>query len=118
MPRPGNPRSLPATLLGAGDEVPGIVEPRAPRVPWDKLPSSTVAPRCHFPGVAAPLQTPVPHPSSAQSISHPCTRGGLEGVTEKTLVTFFILFYCLTKHLGLIRITSRAKPEPENLSLF
>lgn len=68
-------------------------------------------------GMAAPVPavSPSPQPSSAQSIS-PCTRG-LEGVTEKTLVTFFILFY-LTKHLGLIRITSRAEPEPENSSLF
>lgn len=81
---------------------------------WGKLPSSSLV---LLAGMAAPVPalSPSPQQSSTQSIS-PCTQG-LEGVTEKTLVTFFILFY-LTKHLGLIRITSRAEPEPENSSLF
>lgn len=80
--------------------------------------SSPAAPWCCWPGWQLPLPavSPSPQLGSAQSIS-PRTQG-LEGVTEKTLVTFFILFYCLTKHLGLIRITSRAEPEPENSSLF
>lgn len=37
---------------------------------------------------------------------------------EKTHFTFFILFYCLNKHLGLIRITSWAEPERKPQSLL
>lgn len=62
---------------------------------------------------AAPPSAPAPHGASP-----PAPGVGLEGMAAKTLVTFFILFYCLTQHLGLIGITSRAEPEPENSSLF
>lgn len=106
-PELGKPRSLPVTLLRGRTLGHPAHMGQAPQLHGGHLGTAV--------RVTAPR--PVPQEKLCTWSNSPCTQG-LEGVTEKTLVTFFILFYCLTKHLGLIRITSRAEPEPENSSLF